>query len=117
MVLAGLCAAPAVAQKAPSVSEPGIDDIVVTAQHREEPSQSVPIAMDALPAARLEREAIANLDRIGAAVPNLYLARNFGTSSGALVFMRGVGEGDSIFTNDPPVGCLLYTSPSPRDRG
>ena len=117
MMLAGLCAAPAIAQQAPPVSEPGLDDIVVTAQHREERSQSVPIAMDALPTVRLEREGIANLDRIGAAVPNLYLARNFGTSSGALVFMRGVGEGDSIFTNDPPVGIYVDGVIFPRATG
>jgi iron complex outermembrane receptor protein len=77
----------------------------------------VPIAVTALSAARIEDEAISNLDRIGAAVPNLYLARNFGTSSGALVFLRGVGEGDSIFTNDPPVGIYVDDVILPRSTG
>ena len=67
---------------------------VVTAERREEPAQDVPVTLTVLPAARLDDDGIVNLDRIGAAVPNLYLQRNFGTSSGALVFLRGVGEGD-----------------------
>ncbi|MCC2980851.1 TonB-dependent receptor [Sphingomonas sp. IC4-52] len=92
-------------------------DILVTAERREERAQTVPLALSVLPSSRLEEEAIANLDRIGAAVPNLYLARNFGTSSGALVFLRGVGEGDSIFTNDPPVGIYVDDVIMPRSTG
>ncbi|MGT2515186.1 hypothetical protein ACVOMT_13980 [Sphingomonas panni] len=68
-------------------------DIVVTAQRREELASDVPIAATVLDAARLDDQDIRSLDRLGANVPNLYLARNFGTTSGALVFLRGVGEG------------------------
>ena len=119
MTMALACAAsPARAQEAsPAKPAETIDDIVVTAQRREEGAQTVPLAVTALPAARLQDEAIANLDRIGAIVPNLYLARNFGTSSGALVFLRGVGEGDSIFTNDPPVGIYVDDVIVPRSTG
>ncbi|WP_294290275.1 TonB-dependent receptor [uncultured Sphingomonas sp.] len=94
-----------------------VEDVVVTAQRREERAQSVPIAITAFSAERIADEAIANLDRIGADIPNLYLARNFGTSSGALVFLRGVGEGDSIFTNDPPVGIYIDDVILPRSTG
>ncbi|HET9510474.1 MAG TPA: TonB-dependent receptor, partial [Sphingomonas sp.] len=94
-----------------------VDDVVVTAQRREERAQTVPIAITAISGERLLDESIANLDRIGADVPNLYLARNFGTSSGALVFLRGVGEGDSIFTNDPPVGIYIDDVILPRSTG
>ena len=131
MIAAGLAAVPASAQVAPDSVAPAsprdvargevlgepLGDIVVTAQHREQSAQRVPIAITALSGARLEAEGAANLDRIGAAVPNLYLARNFGTSSGALVFLRGVGEGDSIFTNDPPVGIYVDDVILPRSTG
>ncbi|ONF95083.1 TonB-dependent receptor [Sphingomonas jeddahensis] len=117
VIAACALAAPAVAQQAPSRHDEARDDIVITAQRREQGAQAVPISLTALSAARLENEAILNLDRIGAAVPNLYLARNFGTSSGALVFMRGVGEGDSIFTNDPPVGIYVDDVILPRSTG
>lgn len=92
-------------------------DIVVTAQRREELASDVPIAATVLDAARLDDQDIRSLDRLGANVPNLYLARNFGTTSGALVFLRGVGEGDSIFTNDPPVGIYVDDVLLPRATG
>jgi iron complex outermembrane receptor protein len=92
------------------------DEIIVTAQRREQAVGSVPIALTVITDKRLEDEAITNLDRLGSVVPNLTLVRNFGTSSGALVFMRGVGEGDSIFTNDPPVGIYVDDVFLPRSR-
>ncbi|MDV3456026.1 TonB-dependent receptor [Sphingomonas sp. HF-S4] len=92
-------------------------DIVVTAQRREQKLQEVPAAVTALVAAEIDDADIRSLDRIGAYVPNLYLARNFGTTSGALVFLRGVGEGDSIFTNDPPVGVYVDDVILPRATG
>ena len=93
------------------------DDVIVTAQRRAQASRDVPISLTVLDGGELEQQAALNLDRIGAQVPNLYLARNFGTTSGALVFMRGVGEGDSIFTNDPPVGIYLDDVLLPRSTG
>lgn len=98
-------------------SEDQAPDIMVTAQRREQNAQTVPIAVTAIGSDRIEDEAMLNLDRVGTNVPNLYLARNFGTSSGALVFMRGVGEGDSIFTNDPPVGIYVDDVIFPRSTG
>ncbi|MGK6353667.1 TonB-dependent receptor [Sphingomonas sp. DT-207] len=84
-----------------------VEQIVVTAERRPNDPQQVPIALTAISGERLARDNALNLDRIGPGVPNLTLTRNFGTSSGALVFLRGVGEGDSIFTNDPPVGVYV----------
>ena len=115
VLLAGVATAPAYADDRGSA--PPTDDILVTAERREEPAQDVPVTLTVLPAARLDDDGIVNLDRIGAAVPNLYLQRNFGTSSGALVFLRGVGEGDSIFTNDPPVGIYVDDVILPRSTG
>lgn len=92
-------------------------DILVTAQRRSERLDRVPLAVTAIGADRLAREDYRNLDRLAATVPNLYLNRNFGTSSGALVFLRGVGEGDSIFTNDPPVGIYVDDVIFPRATG
>ena len=109
---------PALAQRVPPPPDDQIvGEITVTAQRREQNAQEVPIAVTALSADRLDEDAARNLDRIGADVPNLYLARNFGTSSGALVFLRGVGEGDSIFTNDPPVGIYVDDVILPRATG
>ncbi|MFW2854521.1 TonB-dependent receptor [Sphingomonas sp. TX0543] len=112
-----LQAAPVEAQEQRAGAESERSDIVVTAQRREQNLQDVPIAVTAITAQRIDDEAILNLDRLGANVPNLYLSRNFGTTSGALVFLRGVGEGDSIFTNDPPVGIYVDDVILPRSTG
>ena len=111
MALAGAAAQPALAQQAI------VEDVTVTAQRRAQSAQDIPVAVTALTGKRLDDDVVLNLDRIGADVPNLYLARNFGTSSGALVFLRGVGEGDSIFTNDPPVGIYVDDVLLPRSTG
>lgn len=116
VIAAAFVAAPAAAQQETEPRE-ALADVVVTAQRREESVQRVPLAVTAISGERIEDDAVANLDRIGAAIPNLYLARNFGTSSGALVFLRGVGEGDSIFTNDPPVGIYVDDVIVPRSTG
>ena len=116
VMIAAALAMPAPASAQDAAPDP-VPDVVVTAQRRIERAQTVPVAVTAIPAARIEAEAMASLDRLGAAVPNLYLQRNFGTSSGALVFLRGVGEGDSIFTNDPPVGIYVDDVIVPRSTG
>ncbi|MFD1786964.1 TonB-dependent receptor [Sphingomonas floccifaciens] len=115
MMIAGVAVAMPLAAHAQDAA--AIDDVVVTAQRREERAQTVAVAITAISGERLMEEGVANLDRIGPDVPNLYLARNFGTSSGALVFLRGVGEGDSIFTNDPPVGIYIDDVILPRSTG
>ena len=112
-----LQAAPVEAQEQRAGAESERSDIVVTAQRREQNLQDVPIAVTAITAKRIDEEAMLSLDRLGPNVPNLYLSRNFGTTSGALVFLRGVGEGDSIFTNDPPVGIYVDDVILPRSTG
>ncbi|RYY27980.1 MAG: TonB-dependent receptor [Sphingomonadales bacterium] len=111
LVLAGSAAAQDVPVAQTEAPKPALGDtieqIVVTAERRENDAQDVAMSLTALSAAGLARDNILNLDGIGPSVPNLTLTRNFGTSSGALLFLRGVGEGDSIFTNDPPVGIYV----------
>lgn len=113
LVLAGSAAA----QEAPKPVDDGVEEIVVTAERREAAAQTVPISLTAISGEALARDNALNLERIGAMVPNLTLTRNFGTTSGALVFLRGVGEGDSIFTNDPPVGIYVDDVLMPRSTG
>lgn len=115
LIFVPLVSFPALARA--SDAPPAPQDIVVTAQRRAQKTQEVPIAVTAISDRQIERADMRGLDRLGANVPNLYLARNFGTTSGALIFLRGVGEGDSIFTNDPPVGVYVDDVIFPRATG
>jgi iron complex outermembrane recepter protein len=101
-------AAPAFAQEASNMDGAGsADDIVVTAQRREERLQDVPIAVTAFSAANLEARQIRNVVDIMSTVPNLHASNNIGQGSATTVFIRGVGETESIATIDSPVGFYI----------
>lgn len=90
---------PAVAQQtvdAGSVAQ----DIVVTAQKREERLQDVPIAVSAFDDAALQRFGIQNAEALTALIPNL----QFGTTDvNARIAIRGIGTGDTNFAADPGI--------------
>ena len=82
----------------------GLEEVTVTAQRREESEQSVPLAITALSADMLERQQIRNIAQLDQVVPNIVMNPNTGTSSASKIFLRGVGEDESFFTADTPVG-------------
>ncbi|MEZ5512627.1 MAG: TonB-dependent receptor [Steroidobacteraceae bacterium] len=85
----------------------GLEEITVTAQRHEETEQSVPVAITALSADMLERQQIRSIGQLNQVVPNFQIGPNTGTSSSAKIFMRGVGEAESFFTADTPVGIYI----------
>ncbi len=85
----------------------GLEEVTVTAQRREEAGQSVPLAITALSADMLERQQVRNIAQLDQIVPNIVMNPNTGTSSASKVFLRGVGEDESFFTADTPVGIYV----------
>ncbi|MFZ1625979.1 MAG: TonB-dependent receptor, partial [Gammaproteobacteria bacterium] len=84
-----------------------VEEIVVTAERREEQSQNVPMAITTLSEESLERQQVRSIAQLGEIVPNFSIAPNTGTSSSARIFLRGVGESESFFTADTPVGIYI----------
>lgn len=80
-------------------------DIVVTARRREESLQDVPVAVTALGEQALQNMQAANLGDIQASVPNLSL--HVGDAQNAVVYIRGVGQIDSLAFADPGVGIYV----------
>lgn len=105
----------ALAQVAGAAS--GLDEIVVTAQRREERLQTVPVAVTALDAGALDRHQVVSLQGISSLVPNLWMETNTGLSSGSRASMRGIGEDESFFTSDTPVGIYVDDVYIPRQTG
>jgi iron complex outermembrane receptor protein len=99
--------APSQAQEAGTVAEAGIADIVVTAQRREERLQDVPVAVTAIDARAIQSRQMTQLVDIMSTVPNLHASNNIGQGSATTVFIRGVGETESIVSIDPPVGFYI----------
>ena len=84
-----------------------IEKIEVTAQRRVQNLQKTAVSVTAIGEGELAAKQIGRLDDLSYEVPNLIIAPNTGTSSGAKIFMRGVGEDNSTFTNDPAIGIYI----------
>jgi iron complex outermembrane receptor protein len=84
-----MSATPTLMQPAFAQSSAGVEDIIVTAQRREEQAQNVPIAITAIGATQLERQGVTNVIELQSAVPGLNYTRAVGTYG--LPFIRGIG--------------------------
>ena len=105
--LAALCSTAAMAQQAPpSERATTIDEIVVTAQRREQAAQDVGIALSVLSGESLIQQGVTNVNQLQNATPNLEVEPAFG--GGAAQFrMRGVGFQDYASNNSPTVGVYV----------
>ena len=102
---AALPSAGALAQESSAQDTGGLlDEIVVTAQRREEKVQDVPIAISAFSADQLEKLNVTEALSIGKLIPNLLAFNNTGISTANSYYLRGIGNTESIATFDPPVG-------------
>jgi outer membrane receptor protein involved in Fe transport len=84
----------------------GLEEIVVTAQRREESAQSVGIAMSVLSGQSLADKSIAYVNDLQNAVPSLQVEPAFGSSQPQFR-LRGVGFIDYTSNNTSPVGVSL----------
>ena len=84
-----------------------LEEVVVTAQRRVESLQDVPAAVTALTADDLELRQVGSVLDLQASAPNITFARNTGTSSGARLYMRGIGEDESRATVEPAVSMYV----------
>jgi len=82
-------------------------EIIVTAQRREESLQEVPLAVSAFGAQELEaRQVTDTLDLVNY-VPNLIGHHNTAVGTANAYSMRGLANSESISTFDPPVGTYI----------
>lgn len=85
-------------------SPAALEEIIVTAQRREESLQDTPISISALGEDELTVGGIGGLADIGASVPSLQI-EPFPTSNATLRFyIRGMGIIDAQITQDPAIG-------------
>ena len=90
LLLAGasLAVVPAAAQTGSSASSSGIEDIVVTAQKREERLQDVPVAVSAVSSESIREQRIQSAIDLGTLVPSLNVTPALGGNQ-AIFIMRG----------------------------
>jgi iron complex outermembrane recepter protein len=95
-------AGPVYAQEsAERLGDEGIDEIVVTAQKKEESLQDAALAIDAVSGADLLEQGVVNARDITKLVPSLTIANGGGQNSS--LFLRGVGNRTNNAYNDPAI--------------
>ncbi len=104
--------APAIAQVAPvaspSTDETAVQDVIVTAQFREQPLQDTPIAITAVNSAMLEARSQTNIADVAAQAPSVTLKSQsavYGPALGANI--RGIGQYDTNPAVEPGVGLYV----------
>ncbi|HTV94803.1 MAG TPA: TonB-dependent receptor [Steroidobacteraceae bacterium] len=112
LTLLGLAAmGAAVAQDAATAggthSAGALQEVVVTARRFSEDVQNVPIAVTAIGASTLERQDVTNLEDLNSFVPNFKISADRATSSTINVYIRGVGQSDPLWGNEPGVGVYI----------
>ncbi len=102
---AGLYADPVLAQEASQEPSAALDDVVVTAQRREQSLQDVPIAVTAFSEETLERTAATGIQDIAGKAPGVTLTQfNIGEPQ---LYIRGVGTTSDSAASDPSIGVSI----------
>lgn len=83
----------------------GIQEVIVTAQKREENLQSTPIAMSAISSADLEKQGITSFEGVAKASPSITFTPYPNSSNLLILYLRGQGVSDPAqITSDGSVG-------------
>ena len=89
-------------------SDDALEEVIVTAQFREQNLQDTGLAITAVTGEMLEEQGLKNVADLGLVIPNANI-RPQGSFSGPApqVGMRGVSTSDFIYTSDPGVGIYI----------
>ena len=108
--LARAIVAVAVLGLGPAIDAQVLEEIVVTAQRREQNIQDVPIAMTAVTAQSIEDKGLTNLAQVADYAPNVQMDSTSpfsGSSSVLSPYIRGIGQNDFAFNLEPGVGVYV----------
>ena len=85
----------------------GLEEVVVTAQKREQTLQDAPISIAAFNADQLEQKGVSTIDDLGTSVPNVKITRSPSNTSAATIAIRGSATINPAITWEPTVGIYL----------
>lgn len=105
-LVAASFAHPASAQSRPTSAANTIEELIVTAQKREESAQNVPIALTALSGENLERQGVIGFQDLSTRVPSLRFGSGV-TGGENVITLRGVGSQNTTSGGDSPVAYNL----------
>ena len=92
----------------PAAAEGGLEEVIVTAQYREENLQDTPLAITAISGEQLEARGLNNVVDLGLAIPNAQMRQSPGQwGPNSTIGLRGVGQMEFIYTAEPGVGIYV----------
>lgn len=100
----------AVALSLPQAAQAQLDEIIVTAQKREQSLQEVPIAVTAIDADYIESRNITSINSLSSLAPNVKIENTPGNTTGAQISIRGGVTINPALTWEPTVGIYLNGS-------
>lgn len=109
IAVGGVLAASGVsAQQAGSTDGAGrIEEVIVTAQRREQSAQAVPVTVSAFSAEDVQVRNLTQAVDISQYIPNMFGSNNIGLGAANTYFIRGLGTTESLATQDPPVATYV----------
>lgn len=84
-----------------------LQEVVVTAQKREQKLQEVPIAITALDRSQIEAHDVQSARDLGGMVPGLTMTSEISYGQGARFFIRGMGEASLSLSRPSPISVYL----------
>src|SRR5437879_2543760 len=93
-----------------AVAQEKLQEVVVTAERREENIQNVPIAITAITTETLRSKGVTDIHALGNLTPNVNLDAGSpfsGSNSVLAASIRGIGQDDFAFNLDPGVGVYV----------
>lgn len=97
-----------------AAEQSGLEEVLVTAQRREESVQTVPISITTISADQMQQFNVNSARGTVQFVPNMFGASNTGVGSANTYFIRGLGNVEEIATFDPPVATYIDDIPLAR---
>ncbi|MGE0387536.1 MAG: TonB-dependent receptor [Gammaproteobacteria bacterium] len=94
-----------------------LEEVIVTAQRKEESQQVVPVAVTALSGAQIEQQGINNVDDVKFHIPSLVFAPVSQKKSASNPTMRGQRQLDTLIAQDSPVGVYFNDVVQARTHG
>ena len=104
---AALLSQAARADEEPAERDQGMQEVIVTAQKREERLQDVPIAISAFGSEQLQSRGISNISDLDSLAPNVQISTATADNTGAQLSIRGAAEINPALFWDPTVGIYL----------
>lgn len=101
------CAATSNTIHAQEMKQVALEEVIVTAQKREQNLQEVPISISSFNALELENMGVTSIIDLEKSVPNAQFRASRATNSTLTAYIRGVGQQDPLWGFEPGVGVYV----------